>query len=400
MKKSIFIIGGAVIIVCALVAAWVYVMFIGTPRTLPEFALFPGGSDADITDLSATTTTPTTPPPGERATRQLEQLTTGPVIGYRELSAVGTSSDRFLVYAEAGTGHIYQINLATREEVRLSGTTIIEAASARFSSDGTYVVYRSGFNRSGRSLVGTVDRDREQVTLRDLPDLADNVHIEGAETLFYSVRGNQAIAKARNLRTGATETLFTVPIADPVILWGRGVSANHIVFPKPSYLLEGFVYVQRRGARPERLPVSGFGLSAARSGELALISTTDLTAGRYETTLVDLRDQSVFGGIGVYMPEKCVGSLRTSGSFWCAEGSAEVPLEFPDSWHRGDLLNADVIAELVIGTSTTLITPLVDLEEESGRLVDGIEYQVNELEDRLYFINRIDNTLWTYDLTP
>jgi len=400
MKKSIFIIGGAVLVVLALVAAWIYVMFIGTPRTLPEFTLFPNGGEADIRDLTATTSAPTNPAENEAPVQRLQQLTTRPVIGYREITPTGTSSDRLILYAEAGTGHIYQINLATKEEVRVSGTTIIEASHAVFSSQGTYVVYRSGYNRTGRTLLGTLDRAGEQVTLRDLPELAENAYIEGNETLFYSVRGNQAVAKMRNLRTGSTETLFTAPIGDPVILWGRGAAANHIVFPKPSFLLEGFVYVMRKNEAPIRLPVSGFGLSAARSGEYVAISTTDLASGRYETTLLGLRDRTGFDSTGVYIPEKCAGSRRNSGTFWCAEGDSEVPFEFPDSWHRGDLLHADVVTNIVIGTSTISTAQVVDLEEESGRLVDGIEYEINDPEDRLYFINRIDNTLWTYALTP
>ncbi len=404
MKKNLLIIGGAVIVVGLLVAAWVYVMFFGTPRELPNFAdtfdfgfgQSEGEAPAQIEPVIATSTpTPTVNVAG----KPLRQLTTRPVIGYRELTQTSTSANPVLLYAESGTGHIYSIDLKTGIEERRSGTTIVEAAEAVFSADGRYVVYRSGYNRVARTVVGTLSSTSDSLTVAELGDQAENVTIEGNEILFYSVRGTTATGKSRNLRTGASKTLFTVPISDPVVLWGGGETADHFIYPKPSYLLPGYVYKVGAGGSLTRLPISGFGLSAFRSGPFVAIGTVEPGSGRYETTIFDTSDNTSIGGLGTFIPEKCTSSPQSYGKFWCGEGQSSVPFGYPDTWHRGEYVASDNISELNLGATSTQITPVVNTNLDSGRTIDGVDFGTGPSGSSLFFINRLDNTLWLYELS-
>ncbi len=403
MKKNFLIIGGAVIVVSLLIAAWVYVMFFGTPRELPSLAdTFdfsfgnPAGEEVPVVEPIIATSTPT--PTINVAGRPLRQLTTRPVIGYRELAQTSTSSKPILLYAEAGTGHIYSIDLETGAETRRSGTTIVEAAEAVFSADGRYVVYRSGYNRVARTVVGTFSSSSDGLSIIELGDQAENLHIEGNEVLFYTVRGNSAVGKSRNLRTGTSKTLFIVPMSDPVVLWGSGEAADHYVYPKPSHLLPGYVYEIGTNSSLTRLPISGFGLSAFRSGPLLGISTVTPGEGRYETTIIDTTTDSALSGLGVYIPEKCAGSIQTPLKFWCANGNSTASFGYPDTWHRGEVTNNDIISELFLTSTSTTIATRVDTLADSGRTIDGFNYASGPSGRYLYFVNRLDNTLWLYDL--
>jgi hypothetical protein len=400
MKKTILVIGVAVIVVGLLIAAWIYVMFFGTPRELPDLSnpFGFGGSEQGqpLPQEPVVATTSTANPVVNVTGKPLRQLTTRPVIGYRELAQTGTSS--ILLYAEAGTGHVYSIDLTTGAESRRSGTTIIEAAEAVFSVDGAFVVYRSGYNRVAKTVIGTMSSTTDSLTTNELGELAENMHIEGNEVLFYSVRGNSAIGKSRNLRSGASKTLFTLPMSDPVVLWGRGETADHFIYPKPSYLLPGYVYRVGSGGSLTRLPVSGFGLSAFRSGPFVGISTVDPGEERYETTIIDTFDNTTIDGLGAFIPEKCASSLEILGRIWCVQGNSSAAFGYPDTWHRGQVVNNDVVVELFFTATGTTITTLVDTLTDSGRTIDGFNYSSGPDGTNLYFINRLDNTLWLYDL--
>lgn len=92
------------------------------------------------------------PPTVDVATTKLKQLTTKPVIGFRDFQAT-TTEPKFVRYAEAGTGHIYQINLESGVEERLSNTTIINAGAAEFSPNGKYVAIRSGYTNQNEVIL-------------------------------------------------------------------------------------------------------------------------------------------------------------------------------------------------------------------------------------------------------
>lgn len=401
MKKNLLIIGGAVLVVGLLVAAWVYVMFFGTPRELPNFADtfdfgFGGGGEAVTPAPEPVVATSTPTPTVNVAGKPLRQLTTRPVIGYRELTQMSTSANPVLLYAESGTGHIYSIDLITGVEERRSGTTIVEAAEAVFSADGRYVVYRSGYNRVARTVVGTLSSTSDSLTVAELGDQAENVHIEGNETLFYSVRGTTATGKSRNLRTGAAKTLFTVPISDPVVLWGSGETADHFIYPKPSYLLPGYVYKVGAGSGLTRLPISGFGLSAFRSGSLIGIGTLN-NEQQLSVSVVDTNGQgrAVTGFTG--LPEKCAGI--SSERFWCVRYNSVTGFGFPDSWHRGEVTFSESLYRHENMATSSSETLLSDFNSSAGRPIDAASVTVSESEKHVFFINRLDNTLWLYELS-
>jgi hypothetical protein len=397
MKKTILVIGVAVIVVGLLIAAWVYVMFFGTPRELPDLSNpfgFGGGEQGQPLPQEPVVATTSTPNPVVNVTgKPLRQLTTRPVIGYRELTQTGTSS--ILLYAEAGTGHVYSIDLTTGAESRRSGTTIIEAAEAVFSADGTFVVYRSGYNRVAKTVIGTMSSTTDSLTTNELGELADNIHIEGNETLFYSVRGNSAVGKSRNLRTGASKNLFTLPMSDPVVLWGRGETADHFIYLKPSYLLPGYVYRVGSGGSLTRLPVSGFGLSAFRSGSVIGIGTLTQEQQLSISVMETAEDGRALTGF-VGLPEKCNGV--TNSTFWCIRYTTTTGFGFPDTWHRGEVSFAESLYRHDISATSSTETLLSDFSTEAGREVDSVRVGISESEKNLYFINRLDNTLWLYDL--
>lgn len=394
MSKRILVIGGAVLLVGLLIAVWIYVMFIGTPRELPEGISLPWGSSDQSLSLPAPDET--TVDPAETSTEipnfatiPLKQLTTRPVIGYREIatSTTASSSPGFLYYAEAGTGHIYQIDLMTGIETRRSGTTIIEAADAVFSPDGKYVVFRSGYGRSPKTILGTFTPDG--LTTTDLGLNIDQYTITAANTLLYSQKDTIMRAYSRTLPSGTSQSLFTLPFREATILWGNSASDSHVVFPRPSYLLPGALY-EVKGGKMTRLPFEGFGLSAFRSGSLVGVGYLDKPEV-YVSYVYDLMQKEVLPN-NAFLPEKCTGSVAVPDKIWCSGINEKQSVGFPDTWHRGEHRISDDLFTFV----PNLLTFHGNLSEKSGRAIDLISPQATPSGSGVYFINRLDNSLWRY----
>lgn len=396
MNKRFLVISGAVLLVGLLIAVWVYVMFIGTPRELPEGISFPWGEGGQPAPAPAEPyVAPSESSEGipNFSTIPLKQLTTRPVIGYREIasSTDASSTQNLLYYAEAGTGHIYQIDLTTGIETRRSGTTIIEAADAVFSPDGKYVIFRSGYGRSPKTILGTFTP--EGLTTTDLGLSIDQYTITAANTLLYSQKESVMRAYSRSLPSGTTQSLFTLPFREATILWGSSPSDSHVVFPRPSYLLPGALY-EVKGGKMTRLPFEGFGLSAFRNGSLVVVGYL-AKPEQYVSYLYNTETKWLTVS-GSFFPDKCSSSIGDVLNVWCSEISQTQAVGFPDTWMRGELILSDKIAGFSVSGEIVYRTDYVDLEAESGRTIDLTRSQSVRYGNGTYFINRLDNTLWRY----
>jgi hypothetical protein len=160
MKKILIILG--VIIILVLGAAWAYVFIYGVPENADEiFARFDRAGDAPVFtgDENSGDIDVGEGDDGmnEGVVSRLRQLTTRPVAG-----AVFTTAG--IRYVERGTGHVYEIDLASGEERIVSGTTLQRTIRAVFSPDGTHVALTS---ESDQSLVTAMEYSRSLHFLRE-----------------------------------------------------------------------------------------------------------------------------------------------------------------------------------------------------------------------------------------
>lgn len=393
MKKALFIIGGS-LLVLLLAAIWLYVMFIGTPTSIDEIFNGFAGDDTPLTDPlpPVATTTPEEPRVNVNG-EALRQLTTKPIIGFREVQAT-TSSAAQVFYAEAGTGHIYSIDLQTGTERRVSGTTIAEARKADFTDDGQYVTIVSGYGTGQKTYLGSISTSSESLTQIPFQNRVEDFTITPAGTLLYTVREAVTSGRAYTFTTGRDELLFTLPFREAMVSWGQEKGDAHYAYPKPAHLLEGFLYKIKNGTL-SRMPVAGYGLNVFTTHGIIGISRHQgqvhesyfLNEGTQTRT--DLR----------LLPEKCTGSRVDTSRFWCASGAGPTGFDFPDTWYSGELSFKDSLYALELTGDFNSITLLVDTFKRTNRDIDIIDLSLGKSENRLYFINKNDQTLWTYDLT-
>lgn len=392
MKRSIFIIIG-IIIVLILLAVWIYVLFFGNPKNLEEaFNRFGFGDTTDTTIIEEPIIEEEENPVVDvNSEEKLRQLTTKPVIGYQEVR-FSTTSKPTIYFVEAGTGHIFSIDLNSGEEKRVSGTTIPNSYNAAITPNGEYVIIQSGSGSSKKNTLGKIENGSLSSVV--LNENINNLKASLDNTfLYYSKTSFSSVGKEFFPISNVYETLFTVPFRETTVVWGNTKGNSHYIYPKTAGRLEGFLYKSTNGTLT-RTPVDGFGLSAIANDENIIFSKNN--NGDYRS-YVNKSDSinHLTSPINV-LPEKCTFDRTIIYTAYCAQSVGEFNESYPDTWYAGEVTFADKIWKVNLNSLGASI--LIDTQRTTGRNLDIININNSGDGNNLYFQNKLDNSLWLFEL--
>lgn len=391
MKKTTFIIVGLVI-VGLLVAVWVYLLLFNTNdqngdnnifTNLGNFfsrdvdSEFPVDNNQGIEEIPLVNTDGSS----------LRQLTTTPVIGFTDIFNE-ENFEFFTYYAEAGTGHIYRINMESGQEERVSNTTIPQADKAEFSPDGQTVAIRA----NKEVVLGTLTAEGS-LSNRSLPyEIVDFTFSNRGELLFAERSNSGLIGRSLDPNTLSVTTIFNIPIQSVNILWSKDNSTPHFVYTKTSSSLMGYLYSIRAG-RLQREPVSGLNLTAVANNNLIIFNT--LNPDRSFNSQIFNRTTGEFRDSGLrVIPEKCF--LSSSNTLFCGTSLNETNANYPENWYKGTLTTNDNIMRTYIDEEGDTSVYISSPKASTGRELDITNLTPTDSSVMLYFLNNNDKTLWYY----
>jgi hypothetical protein len=396
MKKSFLIIIG-VIIVIILIAIWVYLLFFGTPRTPDEiFANLGMSGGTDSAPVMDEEFLPPSDPVVQIAapTSPLQQLTTRPIAG---MMVQGTPDERIVWYMERGTGYIYQIDLLTRLETILSQVTIPQVTAATFSPSASSVLYTKS-SPTIEHIVAVLATTSEQIFIADyisLPPMAENIVYETDTTLLYTISSNDSTTGYRyNLESEVREELFIIPFTQITVNWGNGQDSI-VVYTKPDHRLPGYSYTVRNN-QLNAYHQSGNGLVVVNTDTFSAHTVIPPRVPRPVTTLhTNTGDSSEIAQL--IIPDKCAFHPQDIDTLWCASPSNALTPSFINDWYKGTVTSNDYLWQISVrGNSAKLLSAF---ENDTGRIIDAVDVLIAGDLSSILFRNRIDNTLWLYDLT-
>lgn len=347
-------------------------------------------------DINSQETTIVQPPTGtelpetivDTSSAALQQLTTRPVAGFTFV----TTDDADLVrYTERGTGHIYEINLETGIEETLSRTTIPQVSAGVFSPNGEMVALTSYVNYTPNVFVGSFGEDTNIVGISLQPG-AENISFPDDETVLYTVSSNNTTTGYRhNIQTLSQTEIFSFNYTNLDVSWGRGLTDVYIT-TKPAYNLRGYIYKTNNNILTPVLTPE-YGLSALISNDS--IITTYSSEGGYTSSVADSNGNTRQLPL-LALKEKCVFSETNTDQAWCASPLTVDTPTFVEDWYKGSLTSEDYL--WLLDTDSLSATLLASPLETTGRVIDVKTIDVNSTENTLGFVNKIDQTLWIYDL--
>ncbi len=391
MKRTIFFIGGGIILV-GLLGFWLYSFLYGSPtNTTPnftDFSLFNGGDNEEVAALPEIPVVEN--PQVDVSGEPLRQLTTKPVIG---MQIVRNGSGEFMRYAEAGTGHIFDIDLKTGSETRVSQVSVPVASEAKFSQDGLWVAIRSGYVANDEVVLVKISTETDSDEKTTLPNVIDSFAFGSNNNFFFSeIAGSSLVGNSYNLDTKETIKIFSIPFTAATILWSQSTSTPHYALTKPAASLTGYLYAIK-GGQISRTPISGRGLTAVAYSDI-VFSTTD-SKGNINTYSYNSNSNNIDTLGFPTLADKCVQSSGGS-TLYCALNQNTTGTDLPDSWYKGSRSFDD---RLWKRTKITSNEQVVNFSAAAGRPLDVYTPKLTTDSEMLYFINKIDQTLWIYEFS-
>ena len=325
-------------------------------------------------------------------TERLRQLTTKPVVGFTHVTPTGASTTQIVKYIEAGTGHIFSIDLETETEERVSATTIPLASHGVITPNGEHVLMQSDTGARASFIIGTLNANSDRMSNFPLEeDVVSFTATVENQLLYATPAGNELLVKAYTPRTGNTQTLFTVPFRNASISWHHSTAGPHTVYPKATSQLEGYVYTYTNGV-VDRVAASGYGLSAVGSDVATIYSTQ--TDGDYQSFHVAKGELGSTQTPITFVSEKCQFTHINTFVALCGGSFTEHSHQMPDDWFKGSVVLNDSIWEY--NTARQSARLLISPERATGRQVDMINPKMSANDTNLYFQNKVDQTLWVY----
>ncbi len=113
--------------------------------------------------------------------------------------------------------------------------------------------------------------------------------------------------------------------------------------------------------------------------------------------LYDIKTGVVAPASPATFSEKCVWSKKDVNTLYCAVPREYLGGESLTLWYMGRASFTDDIWQYDLKNNTSVM--IENLSVDSGKTIDIIKPLLSENEQYLVFMNKIDNTLWSLDLT-
>jgi hypothetical protein len=393
-RQTLILIVVATLLILLVIGFWLYSLLTGQPGQTDRFTDFPWGS-GEVSEFP-------NPVPEEVPEENLinitgnplRQLTFRPVIGYQEISK---DDVRFIRYVEAGTGHIYDINLVSGQEDRISNITVPNAHEAIINPSGENVIIRSGFLSTSDIII--VELNAAEPTSRRLENTMNSFAFDLDNRLIYTTRTNTGLeARRYNLTTNGNELLFSIPFLSATIQWTTAPGRPHLIYTKPASELTGYAYEVNGVGTLVRLPFIGQGLTAIHSG--AFIAYSTLSGMSYQSFMYNRQTGEIASAPIITLPEKCTLASDSTEILFCGHQITTYDSRFPDEWYKGVRQFADSLWLVDMNRQSAI--QLINPGAAVGRELDmtTLTHTIHENSDMVYFINRTDKTLWVYEYTP
>ncbi len=290
-------------------------------------------------------------------------------------------------YVERGTGHIIESQLDEVKTKRISNTTVPRIQEAFWSNDGEFVVLRYQ-NNSGDTESFLVDLSKTTESSLSGDFLDTNIKEVSFldDYLFYQDTTSDNSTFVRGEKDGTNfKEVYVSPLKGFIAHWTGRTTA--ILSERPSGSLLGSAFsLNTVNSTLNRVVGPLRGLTLLPNQDKVLVgSRLDMfVLDSDETEPLFLRS----------LPEKCVWENKTS--IYCSVPIFVESGLYPDDWYKGVIQFSDDIWHVNLENQQT--NRLIELPEEAGENIDGINLILSPSGDYLIFKNKRNGSLWSLEI--
>ncbi len=330
-------------------------------------------------------------------TKRLRKISKEPVSG---AGVVTTKTGTIVKHIEKATGHIFETELWSSSQNRISNTTIPLAYDAVWTNDGKNLIaqYLKDDNETVDTYSLTLKNSTTTLETISGTFIAPSINTSSllGTNLFYLTSNTSGSAGfISNIDGSKKKNVWNSEIRE---FLSQFVNQTTVALTtKPNENADGFLYfVNTTTGSSKKILGNIPGLTTLVSSDAKFVLYSDTR----DTITLNLRD--IAKGLTQQItpatfPEKCVWSTKDVTILFCAVGNeASAPANMTN-WFKGKVSFSDDIWRYDLKNNTAQL--LIELSKESNEPIDVIKPIIDETDHYLVFINKINGQLWSLDLT-
>lgn len=330
--------------------------------------------------------------------RKLRKLTSEPVAGAGLLDVKAGTVVR---YIEKATGHIYEIELFSPRQGRISNTTMPRVYDALWGNKNSSLITRylkdddrtvETFSLTVKEVSTTTENTISGIAF---PENITDVSIFGSSVFYLEKDDSSSYGYISTFSGTSRKQIWSSPMKE---ILSQYVNAKTVALTtKPEENTPGFLYFVDTGNGTVRKIIGDIlGLSTLVNTDATKVLYLN-QGGNATMYLYDLVSKSSTTLTPPTFPEKCVWDTKDKNIVYCAVPEEYLGTGSLTNWYKGIISTNDDIWKYDLKNNTATI--VANLQQESGEYIDVIKPILSENEQHLVFVNKKDNTLWSLDLT-
>ncbi len=362
---------------------------------------FPFGGD-DFTENTPTeennTNNENTENPINNVEDRLRKLSSEPVSGAGTLD---TKAGTVVRYIEKATGHIFEVELFSPRQGRISNTTIPKVYDAVWGNKNDSLISRylkeddETIDTFSLTVKETSTTTENTITGIAFPGNISDVSVFGSSVFYIEETSAFSNGYISNFSGGNKKLIWNSPIKE---LLSQHVNSSTVALTtKPEENTDGFLYFVNTANATNRKVIGNIkGLSTLVSSDASKVLYLDHGNG-VSLNIYDISKKTYERVTPETFPEKCVWGTKVKTVMYCAVPKESIQNSSLTMWYKGLVQHNDDIWKFDLINKTSDV--LVNLSSESNESIDVIKPILTENEQYLVFINKRDNSLWSLDLT-
>lgn len=304
-------------------------------------------------------------------------------------------------HIEKATGHIFETELFSPNQSRISNTTLPLVYDAIWGNNNNSLIarYLKGDDETvdtySLTLKNTATSTENTVSAIVLPLNIGDVSVLGNSIFYLEQSYDSSTGYILNFDAKNKFQIWDSPIKEVL---SQYVNSKTIALTtKPEKNLPGYLYfINTASGKTTKILSDVPGLSTLTSPDGAEVLYIK-QGGSVGMLVFNIKSKSTIGLGPVTFPEKCVWSKKQENTLYCAVPRESLPPDSLSSWYKGLVSFTDDIWEYDVESGTASI--IEKLLDDSGKHIDVVKPLLSDNEQYLVFINKIDNSLWSLDLT-
>ncbi len=441
MKKTTILIISIIILLIASGIAYWYLFFNGPGSNIDDPSINNEGGgfvplNRPISENNQQNTNPSTetpdvspsPAPLNKKIPSLRLLSNTPVGGYGASTTPdiasttkikGSKGTTVVRWIDRGRGNIYETRGDTSDVLTISNTVLPRVYESIWNKNltsfiGTLFtedaplpnVILAQLKISGSSKTASSTTPANQNTLApfelkgsNLPDkiLAYAVSPKGDRIFMLINESGVSVGYIANFDGSSIKRIFDTPITQVNVEWPEDNTIA--ITTKGSVYREGFLYFvnTKTGIWRKILgPINGLSTKTSHDAKYVVYSSSNTVKKEVSTAIYNVTKNTESNTLFRTLADKCVWGNFYKEIVYCAVPSQLIPSLYPDDWYIGNISFSDKIWQISANTEEVhLISTIID---QSDRIIDAFNLDLDLKDDFLFFMNKNDLSLWSFDL--